>query len=137
MQINIQRVNENVHFEATGSAGVKINIDGSPAVGGEDAGIRPMELLLMGIGSCAAIDIVSILKKQKQVIEDFSITVDGTREEGKEPSPFKTIHMVFKLKGTLDESKVKRAVELSVEKYCSVKAMLDKVAEITFGYELN
>lgn len=137
MKVTLNRVNEQFHFEATGLANVPVHIDGSPDIGGENAGARPMELLLMGLGGCAAIDIVLILKKQKQVITDFIVTVEGDRDKCLVPAPFKTIHLIFHLKGMLDEAKVKRAVDLSVEKYCSVHVMLSQVCKITHEYRIN
>lgn len=137
MRINLIRQNSAVHFEAVNEDGAKINIDGSPDIGGENKGLRPMQLLLAGIGGCSAIDIVSILKKQRQNLEDLQIDIDGTREEGAVPSLFKSIHVHFKLKGELDDGKVKKAVDLSMTKYCSVAKTLEKTAKITFDYEIN
>lgn len=96
-----------------------------------------MEMLLMAIGGCSGIDVVSILKKQKQEIKNFSIEVDGEREAGKEPSLYKHIEVVFLLEGDMDPSKAKRAVELSMDKYCSVAKTLEKTAEINYSVKLN
>ncbi|WP_347160101.1 OsmC family protein [Pontibacter chitinilyticus] len=137
MQVNLTRVDQDYHFQATGSANVAINIDGSPQIGGHNAGARPMELLLMGLGGCSAIDIIQILKKQRQQIDAFNIKVDAERAEGKEPSVFKTIHIHFILGGPLDAEKVRKAINLSLDKYCSVAAILDKTATITHSFEVN
>lgn len=137
MKINLQRVNDSFHFEGTGISAVPVHLDASPDIGGENAGARPMELLLMAVGSCAAIDILLILKKQKQVIEDFSISVEGEREKLENTQPFKKIHIVFHLKGKIEAEKAARAVQLSVEKYCSVHTMLSEYAEITYEHRLN
>jgi len=99
-------------------------MDSSPETGGQNFGIRPMQMLLMGLGGCSGIDIVSILKKQRQTVEDFSMTIDGEREKGKEPSLWETIHVVIHLKGDIDPDKAKKACELSMDKYCSVAATL-------------
>ncbi|MFD2245566.1 OsmC family protein [Pontibacter ruber] len=136
MQVNLTRVDQDFHFQATGDAGVIINIDGSPAIGGHNAGARPMELMLMGLGGCSAIDIIQILKKQRQQIDSFDITVKGERVEGEVPSVFKSIHIHFALSGPLDEQKVQRAVELSLEKYCSVAFILYKTATIDYTVEV-
>ena len=88
MQVELNRVNENCHFKAVGSAGVEVNIDGAPSIGGQNAGARPMELLLMGLGGCTAMDVVSILKKQKQKIDELKITVNAERLENEIPSIF-------------------------------------------------
>ncbi len=137
MKITLQRQNQDVHFEASGMTPVKVNIDGSPNMGGIEAGARPMELVLMALGGCSAIDVVSILKKQRQPIEDLNIDVEGERDPHVVPAPFKKIHMTFNFKGQLDEEKIKRAIQLSVEKYCSVQVMLAPTVEITWSYTLN
>ncbi len=137
MKVTLTRQNENVHFEASGTTPVKVNIDGSPAIGGVDAGARPMELVLMALGGCSAIDVVSILKKQRQQIEDLTIDVEGERDADAVPAPFKKIHMTFNVKGVLDEEKIKRAIQLSVEKYCSVQVMLAPTVAISWSYTLN
>jgi putative redox protein len=137
MRIELNRINTAVHFEAKNEAGVAIPIDGSPAIGGENKGARPMELLLMGLGGCSGIDIITILQKMKQTVTNFSILIDGEREQGKEPSLFETIHVVFKLTGDLDPEKVGRAVSLSMDKYCSVAKTLEKTAKITYEFQIQ
>jgi putative redox protein len=111
-------------------------MDGSPAVGGENKGFRPMQMLLAALGGCSTIDIVSILKKQRQPVDDIAITVEGEREPGVEPSLFRDIRVHFTLKGNLDEDKVRKAVELSMEKYCSVAKTLEKTAAITYSFSV-
>ncbi len=137
LTVEMRRVNDAVLMEAENDAGNTIRIDGSAKVGGVDGGFRPMQLLLAGIGGCASIDIVEILRKQKQTPEDFRISVSGEREEGKVPAVFTKIHLHFTLKGYLDEKKVGRAIALGVEKYCSVGEMLGKTAEITHDFEVR
>ncbi len=88
--------------------------------GGNASGFRPMQTLLAALCGCSSVDVVSILKKQKQTLTDLSMEVDGQREEGKEPSLWKTIEVVFKLSGEIEPSKAIRAVDLSMKKYCSV-----------------
>lgn len=136
MQIELTRVDQDFHFEATGASGVAINIDGSPDIGGHNAGARPMELLLMGLGGCSAIDIILILKKQRQQIASFDIKISAEREKAGELSLFKSIHVHFVLGGALDKDKVKRAIDLSLEKYCSVAAILYKTATIDYTFEV-
>lgn len=124
MKVSITRVNEAVHFEASGGvSSTKVQIDGSPDIGGLGLGARPMELVLMALGSCSSLDLVNILQKQRQVITDFSVDVDGQRRE-EIPSIFTKIHMRFALKGEIDPQKAERAAELAVKKYCSVHDML-------------
>lgn len=137
MQVDLTRVDQDFHFQATGTSGIAVNIDGSPEIGGHNAGARPMELLLMGLGGCSAIDVIQILKKQRQQINSFDIKVNAEREPGQVPSIFKSIHMHFILGGPLDEEKVRKAIDLSLEKYCSVAAILYKTATITHSFEVN
>jgi putative redox protein len=137
MKVELRRVNDAFHFEAVGAADVVVNIDGSPDIGGVNAGARPMEMILMGLGGCSAIDVVLILQKQRQIIEDMAITIEAERVPNETPSIFKTIHVHYNFKGDLNEEKVKRAIELSMDKYCSVTAILNKTAEITHSFSIN
>ncbi len=137
MRIRMQRMNDNYHLVATNEAGNTVSIDGSPAIGGEGKGARPMEVVLMGLGGCSSIDIISILKKQRQPVRTFSIEMDGEREEGKAASVFSKIHLHYALEGDLDADKVRRAIALSLDTYCSVAKMLEKTAEITYSFEVN
>ncbi len=139
MQIKLNRVDKDFNFEATNEDGNRISIDGAVSIGGHQKGMRPMQLLLAALGSCSAIDIVSILRKQKQEIESFDIEVEGAREpvgvEGY--SLFKTIVVHFIFKGNIDADKVERAVKLSMKKYCSVSKTLEPTATITYKITLN
>lgn len=124
MKIRLNRVNDAVHFEATApSSLVKVHIDGSPEIGGQGLGARPMELVLMALASCSSLDLVNILKKQKQEIVDFSVSAEGERRE-QIPTVFTKIHLNFNLSGKIDQAKAGRAAELAVKKYCSVHDML-------------
>lgn len=132
MKVELKRVNDAVHFEGSGpSSSVKVHIDGSPELGGEGLGVRPMEMVLMALASCSALDLVSILKKQKQDLKDFSVSVNGQRRE-ELPPVFTKIDMAFTLKGDIDPAKAVRAAELAVKKYCSVHDML-----LAGGVEIN
>ena len=137
MKVELKRVNEAVHFEASApSSTVKVHIDGSPEIGGLGLGVRPMEMVLMALASCSSLDLVSILKKQKQDLKDFSVSVEAQRRE-EIPTIFTKIHMTFTLKGTIDPDKAKRAAELAVKKYCSVHDMLvSGGVEITYSISL-
>ncbi|MEO5910686.1 MAG: OsmC family protein [Pelobium sp.] len=137
MKIQLNRVNDAVHFEAKGSGDVKVHIDGSDAIGGQGLGVRPMELVLMALGSCSSLDLITILKKQRQEITGFSVEVDGERRE-EIPTIFTKIHILFRLKGTIDQGKAEKAAELAVKKYCSVHDMLAVGGvEITYSLEIN
>ena len=99
-------------------------MDSSPESGGQNYGVRPMQMLLMGLGGCSAIDVIMILKKQRQDVRDYKMIIKGDREVGKEPSLWKTITIEFHIYGNVNEDKAKKAVELSLNKYCSVAATL-------------
>src|SRR5450631_4534694 len=126
IQIDITRAGGDYGFEAKDASGNIVRMDTSPEGGGENFGVRPMQVLLMGLGGCSGIDIVSILKKQRQPVEGFRMLIDGEREQGKEPSLWTDINIIFELKGKIDPEKAKKACELSMDKYCSVAATLQK-----------
>src|SRR4028118_897725 len=124
IKVELERVNGDFGFEARDANGHVVRLDTSPETGGTNFGVRPMQMLLMGLGGCSGIDIVSILKKQRQVIEGFQMKIEGEREAGADPSLWKTVTIVFELKGNIDLAKATRACELSMEKYCSVAETL-------------
>ena len=139
MEVVLNRLDQDFHFEAKGSSPIPVHIDAAEGIGGHNAGARPMELLLMGLGGCTAIDVILILKKQRQVIEDFQIRVSGDREkiEGTEKSPFNQINIQFELKGQIDGNKALKAIHMSMDKYCSATAQLEPSATITHTLVLN
>jgi putative redox protein len=138
MKIEIGRLNDAFNFEATNEQGKTIQMDASPDIGGSNLGFRPMQLMLTSVGACSSIDIVNILKKQKQNLKDIKITIDGEREKDVIPSLFTDIHVHFHLIGDLDEDKVKRAVDLSVNKYCSAWKTLEKSgSKMSYSYKIT
>src|SRR5690349_24160462 len=138
IKIELERVQGDYGFEAKDAMGHVVKIDNSPDSGGTNFGVRPMQLLLMGLGGCSGLDIVSILKKQRQTVETFSMKLEGEREKGKDVTPWKTVNVVFELTGNIDPDKAKRACELSVEKYCSVAETLRRAGcEITWEVRVN
>ncbi|WP_039053881.1 OsmC family protein [Sphingobacterium sp. T2] len=138
MKVILKRKNKAVHFEGESSSStVKVNIDGSEAIGGEGKGVRPMELVLMALGSCSVFDLTTILLKQRQDVEDIQVEVEGQRRE-EIPNIFTKIHISFLLKGNIDEAKAQKAAELAVKKYCSVHDMLAAGGvEITYSIKIN
>jgi len=112
-------------------------MDGAPANGGRNAGARPMEVLMMGLGGCTTFDVMSILKKSRQDVSDCLVELEGQRAEGV-PAVYLSIHVHFKVYGRgLDPAKVERAVKLSAEKYCSASLMLSQGGvEITHSFEV-
>lgn len=127
---------ENAAFMAeTGSGHAQI-IDGPDSIGGRNLGPRPMELMLLSVGSCSSVDIVRILKKARQPITGCEVKVSGTRADT-DPKVFTTIHLHFVVTGRgLSPIHVKRAVSLSAEKYCSASLMLSAAATITHSHEV-
>lgn len=111
-------------------------MDGAPANGGRNAGARPMEVVLMGLGGCTTFDVMSILKKTRQQVTDCVVELQGERADAV-PSVYTSIHVHFKVYGiNLDDAKVERAVKLSAEKYCSASLMLSQGnVEITHSFE--
>jgi putative redox protein len=122
--VELARIQNDYGFEAKDAYGHTVQMDTSPESGGHNFGVRPMQMLLMGLAGCSAIDVISILKKQRQEVRDYKMSVNGEREPGKEPSLWKDISIDFHIYGNVDEDKAKRAVELSMDKYCSVSATL-------------
>jgi len=139
-QINIRldRVNDAFHFRSENVWGHTVDVDDSGAYDkGHGSGTGPMELLLVAVGSCSAFDIVSILEKARQEITHFGISVDGEKPVGTAPSLYRTVHLTYELEGDLDEKKVRRAAELSLQKYCSVSRTLAPTARIEYSFTIN
>jgi putative redox protein len=129
---------ENAAFIGETGSGHAIVIDGPQEIGGRNLGPRPMELMLLSVGACSAVDVVMILKKARQQITDCVIDVTSKRAET-DPKVFTDIHLHFVITGkALGENQVKRAVELSAEKYCSASIMLGRAgAKVTHDYEVR
>ncbi len=136
MDISIERVGRMAFTATAGDSGHTVLMDASPAVGGENKGPRPMELLLMGLGGCTSIDVVMILEKARQKIDNCKVEIRAERADT-EPKVFTDIHVHFIVSGeALSEDRVARAIELSAEKYCSASIMLGKTATITHDFEI-
>lgn len=137
IKIELNRLNDAFHFSAENEDGVTVHLDSAPDSGGENLGMRPMQMLLAAMGGCSAIDIITILKKQRQELKDLKITVTGEREKNAIPSLYQTVHAHYKFFGPLDPDKVEKAINLSIEKYCSVSQTLEKAgAKITYSFEI-
>ena len=136
MKVRIKWV-EDVSFVGESETGHAVVLDGAPENGGRNIGMRPMEMLLIGMGACTAFDIVTILKKSRQPIVDCVAEIVAERAE-EIPKVFTKIHVHFVITGNnLNDTQVERAVKLSAEKYCSASIMLSKSAEITHDYEIK
>jgi len=135
MKIEINRLNDGFQLEGVNDTGNTIRMDASPDIGGTGTGMRPMQVLLTALGACGTIDIIAILKKQRQPLDDIKVEVTGDRPDAT-PAPFIAAHIHFKLFGKLDPDKVQKAVSLSVEKYCSVAETIKKTTKITYSFEI-
>ncbi|ARU29515.1 OsmC family protein [Cellvibrio sp. PSBB006] len=129
---------DGAQFIGESGSGHSVVMDGPPDHGGRNLGVRPMEMLLLGLGGCSSFDVMSILTKARQAVTDCRVELEAERAEGV-PSPFTKIHMQFIVTGKdLKEPQVKRAVELSATKYCSASIMLEAGGvEITHSYEIR
>lgn len=137
MKIEIRRVDNGVLLEAENDTKNCFLIDGSEDIGGQNRAMRPMQLLLVALGGCTSMDVLSILYKQKQNITHFSVEIEGEREKGVIPALYRRIHITFHLEGKIDIPKIERAIELSMTKYCSVAKTLEPTADITTSYTYN
>jgi putative redox protein len=127
---------DGVAFEAQADSGPKVIMDGAPEYGGRNRGPRPMELVLMGMGGCTAFDVVYILRRQRQEVTNCVVEIEAERAPS-DPKVFTRIHVHFVVTGRkLRNEHVRRAVELSADKYCSASIMLGKTAKITHDYEI-
>ena len=137
MEITLKRTGNPYHFQATNESGNQVEIDAAESIGGTGKGARPMELFIMGLGGCSGIDVVNILNKQKQSISDFQMKITAERNiKDGDAALFSDIHIEFILKGKIEEDKLKKAIELSLEKYCSAAKTLEKTAKIISSYKL-
>ena len=127
---------EGVSFAGQSESGHTVVMDGPPDAGGKNLGVRPMEMLLLGMGGCTAFDVVHILRKSRQPVTDCVAEIDAERADT-DPKVFTKIHVHFIISGKeLDPKRVEQAVKLSAEKYCSASIMLGKVAEVTHDFEI-
>lgn len=137
MEINLVRKNDKFNFEASNAAGQTVTLDAKPEIGGEGKGFRPMEMLLVGLGGCSGIDVVNVLTKQKEPLNDVKINIKATRRDDEVPPIFEVINIHFDLFGALNEQKVERALALTFEKYCSVANILERSATLKFTYTIH
>lgn len=135
MKITLNRINDDYLFECKNAAGNSILLDNTSQEGAK--GISPMESVLMAVAGCSGIDIVSILKKQRQTITGFSAEVDGERIQVDDAKPFKKITVNFFIEGQVDPAKAVRAAHLSFEKYCSVSKTLEPNVEVVYAVAVN
>lgn len=135
MKITLDRLNDDYLFECKNEQGNSLLLDNTTIPGAK--GVSPMQSLLMAVAGCSGIDLVSILKKQRQEITGFRAEVEGERVPVDEAKPFKTIHVKFFIEGKVDPKKAAKAAQLSFEKYCSVSKTMEPNVEITYEVDVN
>ena len=136
-KITLKRTDSDYQFQTLDETGQVMTMDIPEDQGGHGKGVRPMQALLSALGGCSGVDIIMILKKQKQTIEIFEMDINGERESGKEPALWQTIHLDFKFKGSIRKEQAEKACALSMDKYCSVAATLKAAgAAITWSVEI-
>lgn len=135
MKITLNRVDDNFLFECANENGHKVLLNNTRE--DQSAGVSPMEVVLMSLAGCSSIDIIYILKKQKQEITNFYAEVEADREKEGDAKPFRSILIKFFVEGKVEDAKVKRAVQLSFEKYCSVSKMLETTVKIDYEVSVN
>lgn len=135
MKITLNRISDDYLFECTNAQGNSILLDNTSQPGAK--GVSPMESVLMAVAGCSGIDVVSILKKQRQEITGFKAEVEGERIPVDDAKPFKSIAVKFMLEGNIDPKKAQKAAQLSFEKYCSVSKTLEPNVEIVYEVYVN
>lgn len=128
---------DKMRMQANTQSGHNIKMDGPPDLGGQNTGARPMEMLLVGLGGCTTVDVISTLEKMRQTVVDCQVQISADRADD-HPKVFTNIHLHFELKGeNLSEKKVTKAIELSAQKYCSASIMLGAMANITHDFKIK
>lgn len=134
MKVKLKQL-EGADFEAMNEAGVAVRVGGSADFGGSGELMRPMEMMLVSLAGCSSIDVLHILKKQRQEVRDLEVEVEGKRADAI-PAVFTDIHVRFRASGDVEPAKLEKAVALSMEKYCSVTRMLEPTVKITSSSEV-
>ncbi len=137
MNIHLHRLDDAFHLLATNEAGNEVHLDVTEEEGGAGQGAGPMQTVIMALGGCSSIDIISILKKQRQNLRDFDVEIAYERAEDQVPALFTRIHAHYVLTGDLDPAKVRRAIDLSLNTYCAVAKILEKTVPITASFSIN
>lgn len=133
MKVHLERINDTIQFQAHNAS----DYDFTVASNDEQEGVSPMEMVALSFGGCSSIDILTILQKQRQQVDHFDVEVDAERAEDEVPAVFTDLHAHYHVEGNVDPDKVRRAINLSLEKYCSVSKMLEKTASISYAFTVN
>lgn len=135
MKITLDRINDQFQLEAKGASGNKVLLDNQAM--DEIKGVSPMELMLMSVASCNAMDILYVLKKQRQLVDSYRVEAEATRKEVRKAQPFDTIHVSIFLEGDILPAKALRAASMSFNDYCSASLTLEGCVKITYNMYLN
>lgn len=133
MNVQLERINDAIQFRARNASGYDFAVASEP----EQEGVSPMEMVALGLGGCSSIDILTILEKQRQQVDHFDVEVDAERADDAVPAVFTALHVHYRVEGDVDPDKLQRAIDLSLEKYCSVSQMLEKTATISYTFTVN
>lgn len=133
MNVQLQQINDAIQFSARNESGYDLTV----ASNDEQEGVSPMEMVAQALGGCSSIDILSILEKQRQSVESFEVDVDAERATEDVPAVFTEMHVHYRVEGEVDPDKVQRAIDLSLEKYCSVSHMLEATVDISYSFTVN
>ncbi|HNS03872.1 MAG TPA: OsmC family protein [Anaerolineae bacterium] len=134
-QVSVTWQHEDLLLQAENDTGNTIVLDSGAGVGGKNRGARPLQLLLMGLAGCTAMDVLSILQKKREPVQDFQVTVSGQQVES-HPRVFAALHIEYIITGDVSEKAVQRAIDLSENIYCPAQAMLRPGAVITSSYRI-
>lgn len=137
MNLTLSRLSAPFHFSIKNESGNTVEADASLEIGGTDAALRPMELLLAGLASCSSIDIVLLLQKMRQPLLDIQVEIKAERRQNETPSLFEMIHLHFILTGSLENDKVEKVIHMSIDKYCSVAKIIEKTCPLTWDFEIK
>jgi putative redox protein len=136
MKITLRRINKAVLFEAQNERGHTVLVEGGASLGGENQAPSPTEYLVISQAACTAMDIVELLKKMRQPLDHLEIETEGKRAEDQIPKVFTGIHLHYKLYGNIKPSKAEKAINMSIDKYCTVSKMIENVTRITYSFEI-
>jgi len=136
-KVTLTRTDDKFHFVGRNEHGNSLHLDTAVDEGGSGQGVGPMQAVAMALGGCSGIDIVIILDKQRQDLQKFDTVITYDRDENETPALFTKLHVHYEFEGNLDQDKVRRAVDLSINKYCSVAKILEKSATITVSWSIN
>ena len=132
MTVRLERINNAIQFAGTNASGDGLTIASKT----DQEGVSPMEMTAMAVGGCSSIDILMILEKQRQAVDSFAVEVEAERADD-HPRVFTDVHVHYTLTGDADPAKVRRAINLSLDTYCSVSKMVDQTATVTYAFTLN